>query len=66
MRVSVSMVLEGVAAANFVLSSLQDDAHTEMKCRSVEERRDVELLFQALEEVYGETLTSSQLLRDFY
>ena len=58
--------LEGVAAANFVLSSLQDDARTEMKCRSVEERRDVELLFQALEEVYGEALTSSQLLRHFY
>ena len=40
--------LEGVAAANFVLSSLQDDARIEMKCRSAEERRDVELLFQAL------------------
>ena len=58
--------LEGVAAANFVLSSLQDDARIEMKCRSAEERRDVELLFQALEEVYGETLSSSQLLRHFY
>ena len=34
--------LEGVAASNFVLSSLQDDARIEMKCRSAEERRDVE------------------------
>ena len=58
--------LEGVAAANFVLSSLQDDARIEMKCRSAEERRDVELLFQALEVVYGVTLSSSQLLRHFY
>ena len=34
-------ILEGVAAANFVLSSLQGDARTEMKCRSVEGRQDL-------------------------
>ena len=49
-----------------MLASLHDDTRTEMKCRSVEGRRDVELLFQALEEVYGETLTSSQSFWHFY
>ena len=58
--------LDGSAAANFVLSNLESAARIEIKCRPAGEREDVEKLFRALEEVYGETLTSSQLLRQFY
>ena len=58
--------LDGAAAANSVLSNLEGAARIEIKCRPAGEREDVEKLFRALEEVYGETLTSSQLLRQFY
>ena len=58
--------LDGAAAANFVLSNLEGAARIEIKCRPAGEREDVEKLFRALEEVYGKTLTSSQLLRQFY
>ena len=58
--------LDGAAAANFVLSNLEGAARIEIKCRPAGEREDVEKLFRALEEVYGDTLTSSQLLRQFY
>ena len=58
--------LDGAAAANFVLSNLEGAARIEIKCRPAGEHEDVDKLFRALEEVYGETLTSSQLLRQFY
>ena len=39
----------------------------EIKCRPDEERRDIEKIFRALEEVYyGKTQTSSQILPLFY
>ena len=56
----------GVHGLDFVLSNLEGAARIEIKCRPAGEREDVEKLFRALEEVYGETLTSSQLLRQFY
>ena len=58
--------LAGIAAANFVLSYLEGAARVEIKCRPAEERSDVEKIFRALEEVYGETQTPSQILRMFY
>ena len=58
--------LAGIAAANFVLSYLEGAARVEIKCRPAEERSDVEKIFRALEEVYGETQTPSRILRMFY
>ena len=54
------------AAANFVVSHLEGAARVEIKCRPDEERCDIEKIFRTLEEVYGETQTSSQILRLFY
>ena len=58
--------LTGRAAANFVVSYLEGAARIEMRCQSDEVRKDAERNFVALDEVYGEKSSSSQLLRAFY
>ena len=58
--------LTGRAAANFVVSYLEGAARIEMQYQSDEVRKDAERIFVALDEVYGEKSSSSQLLRAFY
>lgn len=58
--------LKGRTAANFVVSYLDGAARLEMRCQSDEVRGDAEKIFLALEEVFGEKSSTSQLLRAFY
>ena len=53
-------------AANFVVSYLEGAARIEMRCKSDDVRTDAERICVALDEVYGEKSSSSQLLRSFY
>lgn len=59
-------VLKGNAYANFVVSYLEGAARIEMRCQSDNVRKDAERIFIALDELYGEKSSSSQLLRAFY
>ena len=58
--------LTGRAAANFVVSYLEGAARIEMRSQSDEVRKDAEQIFVALDEVYGEKSSSSQLLRAYF
>jgi len=58
--------LTGRAAANFAISYLEGAARREMRCQPDEVRGSAEQIFLALEEVFGEKSSTSQLLRAFY
>ena len=58
--------LEGEAAASFLISYLDGAARSEMRCQPSDVRRDANLIFAALEDVYGEKETANQLLRRFF
>ena len=58
--------LTGRAAANFAISYLEGAARVEMRCQPDEVWGDAEQIFSALEEVFGEKSSTSQLLRAFY
>ena len=58
--------LTGRAAANFAISYLEGAARMEMRCQPDEVRSDADQIFLALEEVFGEKSSTSQLLRAFY
>ena len=50
--------LEGEAAARFLISYLDGAARSEMRCQPSDVRRDANLIFAALEDVYGEKETA--------
>ena len=58
--------LEGEAAASFVISYLDGAARSEIRCQPNDVRTDADLIFRALDEVYGEKETANQLLRRFF
>ena len=58
--------LTGRAAANFAISYREGAARMEMRCQPDEVRSDADQIFLALEEVFGEKSSTSQLLRAFY
>ena len=58
--------LTGRAAANVAISYLEGAARREMRCQLDEVRGNAEQIFLALEEVFGEKSSTSQLLRALY
>lgn len=61
----LTQALEGQEAANFLLSHLVGRARREIRYADQETREDPENIFTKLQTVFGEKLSSTQLLRMF-